>query len=464
MSSRFDAVYKYCPIWLQNLMISAYGIRLRKQRYGAAYREAFHYYSTKDYARAEEEAVHQVRELRRLVRHAKINSPFYAVKLASVDPDEIRSVDDLKSLPMVAKEEFRSNIESIYTIGPGDGIEAFTGGTTGKSLRVYYTKADMQKRMAYLDAFKVRCGIDPFRAKKATFSGRSFATGLFQGSRKVFWRHNFAYRQRLYSTFDLSQENLPHYIDDLNRFRPEVINGFVSAIHQLARFVIDAGRPLSFVPKAIFTTSETLLPHHREVIEKAFGAKVFNQYASAEGAPFITECREGHLHYNIDTGVIENIETADGIQTLVTSFTTYGTPLIRYAIGDVVVFGTGSCACGSSHPLVERIEGRCVDYLFSPERGRVSLSHLADVIKGLPNCVKEMQFVQESRDAIIVKIVADESLFDVSAEEKILAQMRYRFGAGMDISIDRVAMISREASGKFSLIKHSAAAKMEQRF
>src|SRR5690606_40492842 len=77
-----------------------------------------------------------------------------------------------------------------------------------------------------------------------------------------------------------------------------------------------------------------------------------------------------------------------GVQTCALPISTHGTPLIRYRIGDRIVFREGTCTCGSSHPLVDRIEGRAVDYLYSAERGRVSLSHLADVIKGLPNCVK----------------------------------------------------------------------------
>ena len=158
-------------------------------------------------------------------------------------------------------------------------------------------------------------------------------TGIFQKNKNIFWRFNSAYNQKLYSTFDMRYENLDYYVTDLNKFAPEIINGFVSAIYQLAKYIIDQKRTIVFKPKAIFTTSETLLPIHRVIIEKAFQAKVFNQYASAEGAPFITECVAGKLHYNIDTGIIEPQE--DG-RMLVTSFTTHGTPLIRYNIGDSI--------------------------------------------------------------------------------------------------------------------------------
>ncbi len=51
--------------------------------------------------------------------------------------------------------------------------------------------------------------------------------------------------------------------------------------------------------------------------------------------PLFGECEYGNLHYDITTGVIENIDNSNEI--LVTSFLNYGTPLIRYRIGDSMV-------------------------------------------------------------------------------------------------------------------------------
>ncbi len=454
MNAFYESLFALAPISLQNWMVSAYGRKLVKQRYGEPYRQELSRLLSKDFGDYGADRALQDRCVVELVRHAVRHSRFYAKLYAGIDVDAFSGVDDLERLPIVDKEMLRANIDDVYTIPPEQGIELFTGGTTGKSLRVVYTPEDFQKRMAYLDAFKIRCGIDPFAARKATFSGRSFAKGLFQGRRKIFWRDNRAYNQRLYSTFDLTEENIPHYLRDLERFKPDVLNGFVSALHQLAVHILRTGKRPGFQPKAIFTTSETLLPVHREAIQEAFGAHIYDQYGSAEGATFVTECRSGRLHYNIDTGVIEAKDFGVGPEMLITSFTTHGTPLIRYRIGDRIVFADGACDCGSAHPLVERIDGRAVDYLFSPERGRVSLSHLADVIKGLPNCVKEMQFVQEATDRVAIQLVVDDALYGPEEDKIILAAMRYRFGDRMEFPIRRVAAIPREASGKFALIKN----------
>lgn len=63
---------------------------------------------------------------------------------------------------------------------------------------------------------------------------------------------------------------------------------------------------LEFTPIAIFPTSETLTKAGRELLERVFKCKVFDQYASSEGAPFVTECENQVLHMELASGVFEH--------------------------------------------------------------------------------------------------------------------------------------------------------------
>ena len=447
-------ILKYSPVWLQNVMISYYGQQLINQRYGKTYYTQREIFFNKDLTTFKTLEDEQNNLLRKFLKTSVSTSPFYQQLYKDIDLDLIQSVEDLAKLPIVDKELLRQNIESVYTLAEKDAIISFTGGTTGTSLQVLFTTDDFQTRMAYLDAFKMRLGIDPFTARKATFSGREFTRGWASKKSQVFWRDNRAYKQRLYSTFDMSDVNLPTYVENLNRYKPSVINGFVSAIYELAQFIKRQNITIEFHVKAVFTTSESLLPHHKTMIEEVFSTKVYDQYSSAEGAPFITECTEGNLHYGMDTGVIETLTTDAGDEMLITAFFSHGTPLIRYRIGDVIQFKDGECACGSTFPLVAEIQGRKVDYLYSPEYGNVSLSHLADVIKGLPNCVKNVQFHQDVKDEITLWLNVDRELFDSTARQKIIQAMKYRFGDKMIFNIELKNSIPKEKSGKYALIKN----------
>ncbi len=78
----------------------------------------------------------------------------------------------------------------------------------------------------------------------------------------------------LYSSFHLTEGNIPYYIESLNNFKPEAIDGFVSSIYEIAFYIKRKNVKLEFQPKVIFPTSETLTEEHRKTIEEAFNCKV----------------------------------------------------------------------------------------------------------------------------------------------------------------------------------------------
>src|SRR5690606_32154656 len=129
----------------------------------------------------------------------------------------------LKRLPIVTKEMIRQNIDDVITIPKMGASVSNTGGTTGKSLTVYNRKEDGQKRMAVLDFFKMKHGFYNLKMKRATFMGKHIVPP--NQKKKVFWRYNHATKQMVYSSFHLSEENIPHYVASLNRFKPDAIDG-----------------------------------------------------------------------------------------------------------------------------------------------------------------------------------------------------------------------------------------------
>src|SRR5690606_25639518 len=108
--------------------------------------------------------------------------------------------------------------------------------------------------------------------------------------------------------------------------------------------------------------------------------KVYNQYASSEGSPFITECTEGHLHINEDSGIFEFLNNKNNpaqpgeiARMVVTSFRNWKTPLLRYDIEDNVLIPLTqiTCKCGCKMYYIEKIIGREDDILWTEEKGYV---------------------------------------------------------------------------------------------
>lgn len=162
--------------------------------------------------------------------------------------------------------------------------------------------------------------------------------------------------------------------------------------------------------KAIFTTSETLLPSQRRLIEKAFGCEVYDEYGCREAGPMACECAEHSAYHvqseNVVVEFVRNCEQVAPGETgaiLVTNLHNYAMPLIRYDIGDTGRPSDDACPCGRGLPLINSLEGRRYEYLLTGDGSIMYLKDLDMFFENLP--VRMFQVVQNSRDRILIKIV-----------------------------------------------------------
>lgn len=452
MSGIKEKIYSLSPIWLQNQMITMYGRQLAKHRYGSIYLQEIERLKKRDISNLNTQREIQNRLFVDFLNYALKYSPFYQSFYKDVDLSKIKSVDDIHLLPILDKETLRQNMQQVYSNEKGPFGYSMTGGTTGKSLVVRFTDEDSQKRMAYLDWFKSMYGFTMTKDRHARFNGKDIIP--LRQKAKVFWRDNKSINQRIYSSFYTSEENMRYYIDNLNEFKPVEMDGFVSTMYDIAKYIKDHGLKPEFKPTAIFTTSETLLQFHRDMLEDVFGCKVRNQYASSEGAPFIVEFPDGYMHECLDTGVFEHIKTEEGTKLIITSFTTHGTPLIRYDIGDNIIECTDEDAPDLTigFPAIKGIDGRKADFLYSEERGHISSANMSNVIKQMPNSIINIQFVQDRIDHILIRCVVDKDKFDDRGEKHIFEEMAIRFGEEMTFDIEYVDYIERTKGGKYRMI------------
>ena len=448
---RLQAIYDKMPICIQNLMTSVSGYQKCHQRYGKAYYERREFLKLFDSLSIEEKLDYQVKKLWEFVRFANSNSAFYKKLFEGLDIDSFSTIEDLKKLPTVDKEMLRANINDVYTIPKSNAVESHTGGTTGKSLTVRGMRDDMMYRMATLDHFKARLGFENRKMKRATFNGKHIVPPAQK--KKVFWRYNRPCKQMIYSSFHITEENLGAYVNSLNNFKPAALDGFFTSMCDVANYIERHNIKLTFKPLAIFPTSETVTESGRALLTRVFGCEVYDQYASSEGAPFITECNRHCLHVELSTGVFEHfIEGSD--EVLVTSFLTRGTPLIRYKIGDCVSFSEKRdiCPCGRHDTYVNGIQGRRLDYLYTASGAKINAGNISNIFKNLPNVIIRSQAIQEKLGEITVLIEVDEKLYNHKYDDVIRNEFKHKFGTDTKIILKHVDCIPREKSGKFRFI------------
>lgn len=449
-----EKIYDNSPIFFQNLMTSVSGYQRNMTRYGKVYLDYRRFLLEFDSWKMEQKLDYQKLELVKFIKYSTEHSKFYKKLYEDIDIATIQSVSDLKKLPIVDKEMLRKNIESVNTIINDNAVEGHTGGTTGKSLVVLFTKEDMMKRMAMLDHFKCRVGFEHRKMKRATFNGKHIIPP--NQKKKLFWRYNAACKQMIYSSFHLTEENMKFYVESLNKYKPHSIDGFFMSMCDVASYIERHQINLEFTPVAIFPTSETLTKSGRELLERVFKCNVYDQYASSEGAPFVTECKEQKLHLELASGVFENINLGSD-EVLVTSFTTYGTPLIRYKIGDAMVFEDINvrCNCGMETPLVKEIKGRRLDFLYTADGGKINSGNIANLFKNMPNALIRAQTNQERLGEVEVLLEVDKKLYKSEYDRLLRDEFVHKFGSTTNIVIKHVDEIPREKSGKFRMVKNN---------
>lgn len=446
-----QSIYDKSPIFFQNIMTSVKGYLNIRDRYGKKYFEYRDFLKIFDTWTLEQKKIYQRDRMIKFIKFAYENNEFYHNLYKGIDLSLIKDVKDLKKLPIVDKEMLRLNIVDCTSKNCGPTHIAHTGGTTGKSLSFSVARDDLMERMAILDHFKARVGFEHLKMKRATFNGKHIVPP--GQKKKIFWRYNKACKQMIFSSFHITEENLRYYVDEFNRFKPDAIDGFFTSMLDMASYIKRHNIPLSFRPVAIFPTSETLTKEGRELLEEVFQCKVYDQYASSEGAPFVTECKNQILHEELESGVFEQYEDTD--EVLVTSFTTHATPLIRYRIGDRMIFDrSGSCDCGNNSPVVRSIEGRRLDFLYTAEGAKINAGNASNLLKYLPNVVIRSQFVQKEKNSVTLLLEVDKEKFHDSHLRELREEFRHKFGDNTYLNIKCVDEIPREKSGKFRMIKN----------
>lgn len=450
-----DRIYQKLPHFFQNMLVSLFNILAYKQRYGGNYKNYLKLYKQNRTLSKVNLVNIQNEKYSKLVSKAIEQSLFYKELYKNIE--NVSDLKNINKLPIVNKEMFRKDINKVYTINKNNGIISKTGGTTGKSLEVIFTKDNMQERFALLDDFRNRFGYQ-LGKKTAWFSGKNLLTGK-DIKMKNFWKTDYWYKVRYYSTFHIKEDYLKYYIENLIQFKPEYIVGFPSSVLEIAKYGIKNGYDFpAGVVKAIFPTAETITDDMRQPIENFFKAKMYNQYASSEGAPFIFECTRNNLHLELQSGVFEvldeyNQSNKSG-KLVVTSFTTEGTPLIRYDIGDSIELSNEVCQCGNNNPLVKEILGRIDDYIYSIQNGKINLGNVSNTLKDTKGIIK-FQAIQDTLDTILIKVIVDTEKYNSSIENIFIKNWRDRVGHETIIKIEYVKDIPNETSGKYRMVKNN---------
>jgi len=454
MSSLSDVIYMYSPVWLQQAAVAVWGYRWYRRRFGGRFQQYVREYLDRDRWTAEQFREYQTERLR-CVFEAAWRSPYYREAFAAANMTEnMAPRESLARAPFLSKNTLRTRgDELLSTTRLPRGVSIFhTSGSTGTPTKLYYSREFLRQQMAILEARN-------YHYAGVTYRDRRFMCGVrkvcrFDQTKPPFWRYSPAENLAYASAYHLSPRFLPYYLEFLRRFRPQIVMGYPSALSTIAAYALEHD-DLPAPARCIITTSETVTDQMREVMERAWQCRLFDQYGCSEGCCFTSQCEYGRYHTHPDVGLIEILDT-DGMpaapgtigEVVCTGLHNTLQPLIRYRIGDVARWAVDqTCPCGRHTPLLEGIDGRVEDMCCTPD-GRQTL-RFDTVFKGVAN-VREAQVVQEKPDLFILRIVPTEGFGPSDAD--VLRRNMLLHVSNVRVEVEIVASIERSTSGKFRAV------------
>ncbi|MFW6061720.1 MAG: phenylacetate--CoA ligase family protein, partial [Planctomycetota bacterium] len=311
----------------------------------------------------------QLQRLRQTVA-ALADVPFYNQKFAEhgITPDSIRSLDDLRRLPMTTKADLRAHYPLGFLAVDRSRVARYHGssGTTGKPTFVAYTAEDLNTWSGLCARFLVAGGLRPEHTVHI-----AFGYGLFTGG---FGLHYGVERVGA-AVLPAAAGNTPRQIMLLQDMAADALVCTPSYALNIAEVCeVQGVDPRELNLKYAHFGGEPWTEDMRRQIEKQMGLLAFNNYGLSEviGPGVSGECgvRQGmHIQEDhflvecVDPDTLEPVSPGEAGELVFTSLTKQAMPILRYRTRDFASLSDEPCPCGRTGVRMSRVLGRTDDML-----------------------------------------------------------------------------------------------------
>ncbi len=406
----------------------------------------------------------QLKKFRRIVRWGYEKSRFHRAlyKDAGLEPDDIRTMEDVRRVPKVEKSMMRPiQCKDPFPYGdalcvPLDDVTEFrqTSGTTGQPI---YQPDTWQDWEWWSECWATLLWAQGYRPHDRVFL--PFGYNVFV----AFWAGHYASEK-------IGCETIPGGVLDTKSRILKIQELKATAMMATPTYVLgmaDTARKMSLDPASDLTIGKitcagepgALVPGTKKRMEEAWGAKVFDHAGATEiGAwGFECVCQPGGLHVNEAKFLaqLEDVETGEPItepgragKLVITAFDRYAQPCIRFDSKDILEFSDQKCDCGRTFKIAAGgVIGRADD-ITKVKGVLLAPSAIEDVVRSFKEIGDEFEVVVDKRgdvDRISLKIeVTKEAASSIDElRGRLLTELRLKTNLGYEIEIYELGTLPR---------------------
>lgn len=399
----------------------------------------------------------QLTKLQETVRYAYTHVSGYheLYRDAGVTPEDIRSLHDVRHLPLTTKDLLRSNVKE-FTARNMNGdrlLRVSSSGSTGEPFSFYRTDVNRWMELAFLHTGWAGIG---WRLGDVSVVLR----GGFVGTEGHMWGFDSEAGNLKVSSYHVTDENYALYVDKIKEFNALHMQAYPSAAVMLADLVLDHDDVGDVTFKTILMGSENVYPWQLNRLRDAFpDAHIHVWYGHSEQAVLAPWCEKTEQYHvwpfygvtEIIDGNDREVEAGQSGEVIATSFWNYAVPFIRYRTMDRVRKGKVGCsACGRQFQILDAIEGRLQEIVVAGSGRHVALTGLS-VLTCFDN-VRQCQFYQDTPGRVTLKVVRKDRYTDDDTST-IREAVLHNLGESMELDIVFVDGIKRSGSGKLSFLE-----------
>ena len=312
----------------------------------------------------------QLKKLKETVRHEYDNVLYYREKMdkAGVKPEDIQTLEDIRKLPFITKEDIAANYPTGLFAKPMEEIVRIhaSSGTTGKPKIAGYTRNDLALWGECVARAMASAGQDSKSVIQV-----AYGYGLFTGGLGA----HIGAETIGATVLPMSSGNTKKQILFMQDMKSTALACTPSYALTIAEGVAKAGiDPADLSLQSGIFGAEPWTEGMRKDIEKGLGIKAYDIYGLTEivGPGVSISCDEQNgMHIQedyfypeiIDPETLEPLPDGEIGELVFTTLGKEGFPMIRYRTRDLCYLMRDKCACGRTTVRMSKILGRTDDML-----------------------------------------------------------------------------------------------------
>ena len=388
-------------------------------------------------------------KLQQLLEFATTHTTFYK---------QYAGVTDFHNFPVVNKQTYRTHYQDFVVakdfipFQEGEVHIQKTSGSTGTPFEIPQDTRCRIRRIATIKATNELVGFHSFNTLMHT---RAFAH-YWGGTESI--RYDKSLNIVYVDNANLNDTKLQAIADAIRNYKVRYIRGYVTSMEAITLYLVKNN--IKIDSRVTFITGGELLPLSlKNRIVNQLHCHVTSQYANEENGIFGQSDIDGNpttINLNLANCFVEILKLdkdepaapEEMGRVVVTDFTNYAFPMIRYDIGDVAMID--KVAPNGDLLSIKNLSGRSQDMILRTDGSAIDFfNSIPKEVYNNPDIILQWQFTQkDAKKYVLTLCTSDSEAVQESFKQKLISDIKNILGSDAEITINVTTSLPVLNSGK----------------